>query len=780
MNDRGPSAEVFISYSRTDGNEHVGKLIEALNSTGVRTWRDTRGIDPSKDFTAEIERAIKSATYVVVCVTPDIERDDSFVRREIQYALLCGKQVIVARFEEVLPPIHVINNSFLEFHKNWDEGFQRLLDILGPSTAETPPQVFSPRVDDPFTPYLERLYERVLSFIDQNAVIVDLPSVNQSKDATTANRVIEQVFVEGTSRSSHNPFVNFASAFDFYDGRVLLLGDPGSGKTTTVMSFLRDAIARRLADPEAPLPLLGLIPTWDKTEPSLADWLSGQNDLLPPMTVDNVVAAGNALLVLDGLDQLGSEWQVESKNTTFDPRQRFLEQIPPGNRVVVTCRLKEHQGMEDNSGLHPVILQGLTDDQIRAYLDEKPEILEAIEATPELHEWVRSPLLLTIFSSVWDEYGSQLRTMSKGKFGLDSRDTLFSAYIHYLFEREAARSPNGLEVGVEELTNVLGLAAFMQVSQQSANLIKSNDLMKIAGNRAEIIQTATDLHLLKPIGSHYQLTHSLLRDFFAYRCAVANLQDSTLYEHEAPSRAGDWLTLATSGLGAVFLGPVGLGLGAVGGAFISGFFANPSRKNPAQVIIELGGKKSVHHLIEALSSRAPIVREHVARALGESRSKRAVVPLKRALDDENPEVRKAAALALAEIGTPDALTSALAVESPSVRMHVVETLGKLGRKNAVEPLKRALEDDENSEVRKAAALALAEIGTPDALTSALAVESPSVRMDVVEALGELGGINAVGLLTRALKDDDPDVRDAAALAVRRLPWWLRMIVNTET
>src|SRR5262249_26542605 len=39
------------------------------------------------DFSAEIEDAIRRADFMVVCVTIDVSRDDSFVRREIAYAL---------------------------------------------------------------------------------------------------------------------------------------------------------------------------------------------------------------------------------------------------------------------------------------------------------------------------------------------------------------------------------------------------------------------------------------------------------------------------------------------------------------------------------------------------------------------------------------------------------------------------------------------------------------------------------------------------------------------
>jgi hypothetical protein len=71
--------ETFISYARKDGLTHAEYLERALPDT----WRDKRNLDPFKDFTAEIERAIDACRQVVAVITPDTTREDSFVRREL-------------------------------------------------------------------------------------------------------------------------------------------------------------------------------------------------------------------------------------------------------------------------------------------------------------------------------------------------------------------------------------------------------------------------------------------------------------------------------------------------------------------------------------------------------------------------------------------------------------------------------------------------------------------------------------------------------------------------
>ena len=100
---------VFISYARKDGELHAIKLEQGIvTDCGLKTLRDKRDIDPTQDFSGEIEKAIEAASHMVVCITSDVRRGDSFVRREIGYAQALKKAVIVARFEDVVPPIQVV------------------------------------------------------------------------------------------------------------------------------------------------------------------------------------------------------------------------------------------------------------------------------------------------------------------------------------------------------------------------------------------------------------------------------------------------------------------------------------------------------------------------------------------------------------------------------------------------------------------------------------------------------------------------------------------------
>jgi HEAT repeat protein len=93
------------------------------------------------------------------------------------------------------------------------------------------------------------------------------------------------------------------------------------------------------------------------------------------------------------------------------------------------------------------------------------------------------------------------------------------------------------------------------------------------------------------------------------------------------------------------------------------------------------------------------------------------------------------------------------------------------RGRAIPALERALRADASAEVRRAAAIALADLGAQEALpTLLLAVEDDDghVRQMALAALGEIGDPRAVSRLERALDDGRPEVRYQAIIAFARV------------
>jgi len=177
------------------------------------------------------------------------------------------------------------------------------------------------------------------------------------------------------------------------------------------------------------------------------------------------------------------------------------------------------------------------------------------------------------------------------------------------------------------------------------------------------------------------------------------------------------------------------------------------------------GKPSVEPLIAALRHPDDDVRWKAAITLGEIGDPRAIDPLIRLLSDEDRFVKGRAALALGMIGKPalEPLISALCKGDGNMRWGAAIALGKVQDPASVKPLIRALADKYDN-VRAEAAASLAAIGTPAIapLIHFLKYSEKPVRLEVMNALGELHASDAIEPLVQMLEKADEQERYAIA------------------
>lgn len=121
-------------------------------------------------------------------------------------------------------------------------------------------------------------------------------------------------------------------------GRLVVLGEPGSGKTVLAAMLNLGLLAER--EPGAPVPVLLTLSTWDPVSESLRDWIArtlgtayyGGRTEKPEL----LLSARRLLLILDGLDEMPEASRRSAVRV-------INESCGEGTGVVLTCRAAEYQ-----------------------------------------------------------------------------------------------------------------------------------------------------------------------------------------------------------------------------------------------------------------------------------------------------------------------------------------------------------------------------------------------------------------------------------------------------
>src|SRR5690606_27726989 len=213
-------------------------------------------------------------------------------------------------------------------------------------------------------------------------------------------------------------------------GSVVVLGGPGSGKTTTLLELAERSLARARRDPSALLPVVLNLSSWS-TWPgdSLAEWL------LDALSVEYGITSAIArrwldddalLLLLDGLDEVATPRRAACVAAIAALRREHLV------GVAIACRRAD----DPTPTLHPTLaieLQPLTTAEVHAALerDRSSELAGLLDRSPELAALLSSPLLVDVALRCVAEPVPELGE-------LNEPDRLLRALLRRLVERQLA------------------------------------------------------------------------------------------------------------------------------------------------------------------------------------------------------------------------------------------------------------------------------------------------------------------------------------------------------
>lgn len=720
---------VFISYSWFDGKEFAERLYEALRADGVSVWRDKRNLNPYQDFSAMIEGAIKQASHILVVLSPSlVDDEDSFVRREILYAQGCQKPIIpilLPGFPHGKIPTLVNHLTWIDFN-DYQRGMSVLLERLRQplSAYQTSLDLFRDHLEALNAYIAEELHRTVFNAHVLALRMLDAPeAVEKSKPLAYQSRRAGW-FVDHNTRRE---FGTLGSAFDFHGGRLLLLGEPGAGKTTTLLTYAQQLVSERLSHSERLLPIYAPIHTWDGDMP-LLDWLAGVTGL-ENHDLQILIETDRAVLLLDGLDELPVH--IEDGNAK-DYRAAFITALEQFGTtpVLMTCRYNNFEAIVRDRQVYiplngAVLLKPLSNKQIEIYLEPLPGLWEALQTDTQLMELARTPLILTLLTVAYQDAGEHALWTLDNRAGL-LRDQVFKVYVTKRYEFEQVIAPLSYTIG--QIYLILGQVAMTSLLWGNEQELELSLFRHVLSEQAdEFIDFACRLHYIRPVRQGvYRFMHSLLRDHFAVPYCMSALNDkNTVVRHGAA------LSLA-----------------------------------------KIGDARAVEPLTLALRDESAGMRKLAASALGQIGDRRAVSALKVALDDNDKWVRSEAATALGKVADPaalEALIEALRDSDKAVCVNAAVALGQIGDPVAIEPL-MDLFASEDEWVRRRGILTIAKFGQQaiERLVQTLHDEQSLMRQGAIVTLVEIGDRQMIEPLQSLIDDKDESVRATVAWALEQL------------
>ena len=228
------------------------------------------------------------------------------------------------------------------------------------------------------------------------------------------------------------------------EGRsLLILGQPGAGKTTTMLELTRDLIALAETDTAQPMPVVFNLSSWRGHKQSIADWLV--RELQVKYQVSKTISKTwvdeqQLLLLLDGLDEVSMQRRDACVNALNQFTQKYGQ-----TEIVVCSRLGDYETLPTRLQLQAAIyLQPLTNEQIQEYLRHTGTELETLRSTLAgditLQEVAECPLMLNIMTLAYQ--GMLIEALPNCSLSA-RRHHLLNTYIERMFNRKGAGIPQG-------------------------------------------------------------------------------------------------------------------------------------------------------------------------------------------------------------------------------------------------------------------------------------------------------------------------------------------------
>jgi HEAT repeat protein len=604
-------------------------------------------------------------------------------------------------------------------------------------------------------------------------------------------------------------------------GKVLLVGKPGSGKSTVLQRFRWEWASEALNQGDRPIPVLVQLRSDRSIKDAICAEFRQAKLRVCPEEVDDLLLDGRLLLLLDGVNEMPSQQRRQDLQLFHDDN--------PDTPMIFTTRdlaLGGSLGIEQQ-----LEMCALTQPQMREFvhkhLPQHGDLLLG-QLRDRLPEVAETPLLLKMMCEVFENTGEI--PQSKGE--------LFQKFDRQYEEFKGCTSvTDDFRRFKSDLLQQLAFVMFQGDSQRPTDgwvaisrdraegilecWLRDRGVVDAPTKAKEWLEDLLEHHLLQVAAKPEEIEfhHQLFQEYYAARALLKllvekhidaiddrRLQHFYLNYFKWTEPLAFMLSLLRDEVQAVRVVRLALKVDLRLGARLAGEVQRVFQKCTVGLVDELDvpGWLKVELLEEVRSDEAiggllklvehsdSSVRRRAADALGQIGDSQAIPELLKLVEDsDSSAVRSSAADALGKIGDSQAIPGLLKLvqhSDYSVRWRAADALGKIGDSQAIPGLLKLVEDSD-SYVRRRAADALGKIGDAQAIPGLLKLvqhSDSSVRSSAADALGKIGDAQAIPELLKLVQHSDSSVRSSAADALGKIgdaqaiPELLKLVQHSDS
>lgn len=226
-------------------------------------------------------------------------------------------------------------------------------------------------------------------------------------------------------------------------GKTLLIsGEPGSGKTITLIKLAQSLIVRyekkENENLNLPIPVVFNLSSWVSKKHTIIEWLIEQlysQYQVPKLLGKEFIKNQQLILLLDGLDEVKAEYQ----NNCVRELNEFIKSHGT-TEIAVCCRIQDYKALSERLILQSgIYIQPLTIKQIYKHLDIFGDQLTGfktfLQQNAQLQELARSPLILNVMILTYG--GCSLGELPSFGSVEEYEQSLYQAYIERMLTRKS-------------------------------------------------------------------------------------------------------------------------------------------------------------------------------------------------------------------------------------------------------------------------------------------------------------------------------------------------------